>query len=154
MNQNSSSNQVIGQQTTAAATTKGCFAYRIDRHFEEVIAYRPDHFAGQGELTARTIAAVATGFRGTDPATGQVVFEIVWLDPLLMAHVALLTLLVVGGASLFRTSQLSGGGRVVAEGLGGRLLSAGSSDPTEKRILNVVEEMSIASGVPVQARST
>lgn len=94
------------------------------------------------------LAAVATGFRGTDPRTQQLVFEIVWLDPLLMLHVGLLTLVVVGGASLYRISQLSGGGRVVAEGLGGRLLHSDSNAPLERKILNVVEEMAIASGIP------
>ncbi len=97
------------------------------------------------------LAAVATGFRGTDPRTDQLVFEIVWLDPLLMLHVGLLTLVVVGGASLYRISQLSGGGRVVAEGLGGRLLHADSNAPLERKILNVVEEMAIASGIPTPA---
>jgi len=94
------------------------------------------------------LAAVATGFRGTDPRTQQLVFEIAWLDPLLMLHVGLLTLVVVGGASLYRISQLSGGGRVVAEGLGGRLLHSDSNAPLERKILNVVEEMAIASGIP------
>ncbi len=94
------------------------------------------------------LAAVAIGFRGTDPRTQQLVFEIAWLDPLLMLHVGLLTLVVVGGASLYRISQLSGGGRVVAEGLGGRLLHSDSNAPLERKILNVVEEMGIASGIP------
>jgi Zn-dependent protease with chaperone function len=94
------------------------------------------------------IAAVATGFGGTDPATQKVVFEIVWLDPVLMLQVGVLTLVVVGGASLYRTHQLAGGGRVVAEALGGRLLHADSSAPLERKILNVVEEMAIASGTP------
>jgi Zn-dependent protease with chaperone function len=94
------------------------------------------------------IAAVATGFRGTDPATQKMVFEIVWLDPVLMLQVGVLTLVVVGGASLYRTHQLAGGGRVVAEALGGRLLHADSSAPLERKILNVVEEMAIASGTP------
>ena len=94
------------------------------------------------------LAAVAIGFRGTDPMTQQLVFEIVWLDPLLMLQVGLLTLAVVGGASLYRISQLSGGGRVVAEGLGGRLLHSDSTAAAERKILNVVEEMAIASGIP------
>ena len=48
-------------------------------------------------LSLYVIAAVATGFRGTDPITQRPVFEIVWLDPLLMFHVGLLTLVVVIG---------------------------------------------------------
>ncbi len=94
------------------------------------------------------IAAVVIGFRGTDPVTGSAVFAIQWVDPALMLQVALLTLLVVGGASLYRIAQLSGGGRVVAEGLGGRLLHSDSAVALERQLLNVVEEMAIASGTP------
>lgn len=71
-------------------------------------------------------------------------------DPLLLAYVAGATLLVVSGGSLYKISQLhSGGGASVAEMLGGRLLSQSSDDPVERRVLNVVEEMAIASGTPV-----
>lgn len=62
------------------------------------------------------------------------------------------TALVVGVVLLgafFRMAQLRGGGRVVAESLGGKLLNPGSSDADERRILNVVEEIAIAAGVPV-----
>ncbi len=59
------------------------------------------------------------------------------------------TLLVLGG-SLFRLMQLGGGnGAAIAERLGGRLLSHDNADPDAQRLLNVVEEMSIASGTPV-----
>lgn len=59
------------------------------------------------------------------------------------------TLLVVGGASAIRIAGLSGGGQIVASSLGGRLLNHNSRDRDERRILNVVEEMAIASGIPV-----
>ena len=59
------------------------------------------------------------------------------------------TLLVVGGASAFRISALSGGGQIVASSLGGRPLNQDTRDRDERRILNVVEEMAIASGIPV-----
>jgi len=58
------------------------------------------------------------------------------------------TLLVVGGASLYKISQLRAGGHVVAEQLGGRLLHHNSTSGIERRLLNVVEEMAIASGIP------
>jgi Zn-dependent protease with chaperone function len=51
--------------------------------------------------------------------------------------------------SLFRFVQLRGGGRSVAEAMGGRLLSGNTTDPDERKILNVVEEMAIASGTAV-----
>src|SRR5688572_27597262 len=65
----------------------------------------------------------------------------------LMAGGAALALIV--GGSLFKTAQLSGGGNVVAENLGGRRVFPDTTDAVERRLLNVVEEMALASGVPV-----
>lgn len=67
----------------------------------------------------------------------------------LLAATAAGVLLVVGGGSLVKTSQLAGGGGVVAESMGGRALNADTTDPDERRVLNVVQEMAIASGAPV-----
>jgi Zn-dependent protease with chaperone function/uncharacterized tellurite resistance protein B-like protein len=58
-------------------------------------------------------------------------------------------LALIGGGTLFKIAQLSGGGHVVAESLNGRRVSPDSTDPVERRLLNVVEEMALASGVPV-----
>lgn len=57
--------------------------------------------------------------------------------------------LIIGGGSLYRVHQLSSGGSMVAESLGGTLLDPGSVRGDERKLLNVVEEMAIASGVPV-----
>ncbi|MFW6067881.1 MAG: M48 family metallopeptidase, partial [Myxococcota bacterium] len=57
-------------------------------------------------------------------------------------------LAVVGGAILLRMTQLRAGGHVVAEMLGGRRVEPNTTDPDERRLLNVVEEMAIASGTP------
>lgn len=97
--------------------------------------------------TLYVTAALLMGY-GTDPSTGATVWRVRWVDPLLMLQIAGATALVVGGASLYRTSSLSGGGKVVAESLGGTLIHANSTDPVERRVLNVVEEMAIASGTP------
>ena len=56
---------------------------------------------------------------------------------------------VILAASGYKSRQLDGGGAVVAHDLGGRLLMPGSTDFDEKRLLNIVEEMAIASGMPV-----
>ena len=56
---------------------------------------------------------------------------------------------VVAAASLYKYVAVSGGGRTIAEALGGRPLQPSSSDLGERRLLNVVEEMAIASGTPV-----
>ena len=58
---------------------------------------------------------------------------------------------VIGCSSWVKSSQLSAGGSVVAQSGGGTRVTADSSDPLRKRLLNVVEEMAIASGVPVPA---
>ena len=59
------------------------------------------------------------------------------------------TLIVILTGSAFKTLQLASGGSAVAELLGGRLIDSNTSDTDERKVLNVVEEMSIASGVPV-----
>lgn len=58
-------------------------------------------------------------------------------------------LAVVGIGSLVKSAQMSAGGVAVAEALGGRPLRPDTRDPDERRVLNVVEEMAIASGLPV-----
>lgn len=62
---------------------------------------------------------------------------------------AAMVAIVVGGGSALRIAQLRGGGRVVAESLGGQLLVRGGQSAQETRLLNVVEEMALASGTPV-----
>jgi len=61
------------------------------------------------------------------------------------------TIVVVGLASLFKLSQLRSGGAAVAEMVGGRRVAPDTTDLAERRLLNVVEEMAIASGVSVPA---
>jgi Zn-dependent protease with chaperone function len=62
---------------------------------------------------------------------------------------ALLTTLFILGASMFKTALLSSGGGAVARQMGGTLVAADVRDPLRRRLRNVVEEMAIASGVPV-----
>ena len=57
---------------------------------------------------------------------------------------------VLGLASLYKSMELRGGGGVVARSLGRRAgIDATRADLKRKRLLNVVEEMAIASGVPM-----
>ena len=61
-------------------------------------------------------------------------------------------LAIVAVATLVRTVQVaSGGGRRVAESLGGRRVRTNTRDRLERRLLNVVEEMAIASRVAIPA---
>ena len=70
-------------------------------------------------------------------------------DPMVFAEVMAGTLAFVGLVSFFRMMSLSAGGSVVAEMLGGRAVDPGTHDVAERRLLNVIEEMAIASGTPV-----
>lgn len=72
-----------------------------------------------------------------------------WWQPRVFLWASLGTLTVVGCGSLFKTLELSRGGVAVAEMLGGSLLNPHAQDPDERRLLNVVEEMALAAGVPV-----
>ena len=58
---------------------------------------------------------------------------------------------VIGCSSWIKSSQLSAGGSVVAQSVGGTRVTADTNDPLRRRLLNVVGEMAIASGVPVPA---
>jgi Zn-dependent protease with chaperone function len=67
----------------------------------------------------------------------------------LMAAATLGTLAIVSIGSISKTLQLARGGSAVAELLDGRLIHSDTRDANERKLLNIVEEMSIASGVPV-----
>lgn len=70
-------------------------------------------------------------------------------DPELFLYVVLGTLSVVVIGSLYKTAALAKGGSAVAEMLGGRLVGPNTSHPDERKLQNVIEEMAIASGVPI-----
>lgn len=61
--------------------------------------------------------------------------------------VAIISLVFLGSA--YKTIRLSGGGTRLAEQMNGKLVISDSGDPDNQKLLNVVEEMAIASGVPV-----
>ena len=69
--------------------------------------------------------------------------------PELLLYAALGSGTVIALGTGYKTLQLNAGGSVVAMELGGRLLDRNTTDYEERRLLNVVEEMAIASGVPV-----
>ncbi|MBX7267942.1 M48 family metallopeptidase [Micromonospora sp. Llam7] len=66
-----------------------------------------------------------------------------------VAMVTVATVLAIGLAALVRTVALRGGGGKVARELGGVPVPADTTDPELRRLRNVVEEMALASGVPV-----
>jgi Zn-dependent protease with chaperone function len=93
-------------------------------------------------LVGGLYALAVLGLRGQDAN---------WWQPDLLAATALIAggSILVGG--LIRHAALRQGGASVAESLGGRRLVRGGASPEEARYLNVVEEMALASGMPVPA---
>jgi len=74
--------------------------------------------------------------------------ELIW-QPVMLGYVAVILLIVIFSGTMFRIFQLRKGGSAVAEMLGGRRIEPSTRDPKERQLMNVVEEMSIASGLPV-----
>lgn len=85
-------------------------------------------------VIALLVALLAGSFTGSVPVA-------LWSIPV--------TLVVIGLASLYRVSSLRGGGEVVAAEMGGVEVPADTLDPALRRLRNVVEEIAIASGVPM-----
>lgn len=103
-----------------------------------------------GLALALTILAVYLAFALiflSERARGPGV-EWVW-DPALFAGVTLGTSFVVFLGSIVKIMELSRGGSAVAAMLGGTPVRPDTTDRHERKLLNVVEEMALASGVPV-----
>jgi Zn-dependent protease with chaperone function len=96
-------------------------------------------------LAARSSASAYGGQYGAPVGP----LEFAMRNPDALFVVSLLIIGVIGLASLFKSAQLRGGGAVVAQSLGGVRVERDSADPARKRLRNVIEEMAIASGVPV-----
>lgn len=56
---------------------------------------------------------------------------------------------LIAGCAWYRISSLSDGGKAVAEGVGGEPVPPDTPDPKLRQLRNVIEEVAIASGVPV-----
>ena len=67
----------------------------------------------------------------------------------LLGTIVLITMGLMVLASLFRAATIARGGGQVARMLGGKAIHGDDPDPLNQRLVNVVEEMAIASGVPV-----
>jgi Zn-dependent protease with chaperone function len=94
------------------------------------------------------IAMVFVGGDSGQPGGPNPYMETPW-HPGLFALVAAATVGVILVGSLYKTSQLASGGESVALMLGGRLIDQQTRDLAERRLLNVVGEMALASGTPV-----
>jgi Zn-dependent protease with chaperone function len=70
------------------------------------------------------------------------------IEPTFYIGISITILLIVMLSSMFKALSLKQGGEAVAQMLNAKLLAAPSNN-AEQRLLNVVEEMAIASGTPV-----
>ena len=95
-------------------------------------------------LMTYVVIALFIGFEGAKHS-----HQISLWNPQLFLVVSTLTLGFIFCGSTYKTMQLAGGGNTVAEMLGGRPVNSNTTDPDERKLLDVVEEMSIASGTPV-----
>lgn len=75
--------------------------------------------------------------------------EVNWWQPKAFFVTTGFTLAVIMGGALIRILELSKGGSAVADSLGARLVSPHTQDAKERRYLNIVQEMALASGLPV-----
>ncbi|MDZ4199116.1 MAG: M48 family metallopeptidase, partial [Kiritimatiellia bacterium] len=82
-------------------------------------------------------------------ASGEEESVIRWWNPQLFLSVSVGLLALIGAGTLYKIHQLAQGGEFVARSLGGRRVDPATTDVAERRLLNVVEEMAIASGAPV-----
>ena len=93
--------------------------------------------------------ALALVLRFSLEASDNVVPENNMQYPLLFAVVAAVNLLIIGTGTLYKTSELRSGGQKIASLMGGTRIPSDTKDLAERRLLNVVEEMALASGVSV-----
>jgi Zn-dependent protease with chaperone function len=73
----------------------------------------------------------------------------IWWHPQLFLAVAGVTTVAIGLGSAYKIACLREGGWVIAEQLGGREIFDDMANERERQLLNIVEEMAIASGIPV-----
>jgi Zn-dependent protease with chaperone function len=96
------------------------------------------------------IVLLATGVINWDPETPRMAAaDLVKTNLPLLGGTALASVAVIGLASLFKTASLRSGGGQVARQLGGTLVESDTRDRNRRRLRNVVEEIALASGVPV-----
>jgi len=99
--------------------------------------------------TSRLVLLFGLAVIGIVLAVDLAVLVVFGSDPALLAMSTLLALGVIGIGSLYRMASLRGGGESVAQQMGGVPVPEDATDLHLRRLRNVVEEMSIASGVPV-----
>lgn len=100
-------------------------------------------------LCVHLVVSVAVFAMREDDAGGEAAGELagVVLDPEVLLWSVGITSAIILFATLYKMAQLRQGGSAVAQAMGGREVSHNTRDHKERRLLNIVEEMSLASGV-------
>ena len=96
-----------------------------------------------------TLSIIASVYLVVAAAMVYATKEVDFWHPELLVVATVATVAVIAGGSLYKIAALRGGGSVVAASLDGKLIAQDTTDVTERKVLNVVEEMAIASGTPV-----
>ena len=96
------------------------------------------------------VILVALGFISFDADTASVPFrEVVRAEWPTLVGAGVVSVAFILLASLFKMAGLRAGGGQVARQLGGTQVDSTTGDPLKRRLYNVVEEIALASGVPV-----
>jgi len=98
-------------------------------------------------IMTNLLVMVVFGFINTEQVQSgeSLIRQIDWRT---FATVSAAVAAVVLVGSFYKMLALSAGGKAVAESLGGKLIPRNTNDPQQRKLLNVVEEISIASGTP------
>ncbi|MEM9531902.1 MAG: M48 family metallopeptidase [Pseudomonadota bacterium] len=95
------------------------------------------------------VLIILAGMESSETGMPRPFWETIQENPLLIVWSSLIVLATIGGATLFKLAVLRGGGGVVARSMGGTLVSPDATGPKRRQLCNVVEEIALASGVPV-----
>lgn len=99
-------------------------------------------------LLTNILVALALGFTGTQAGLSfSQTLASIPADSWLWISFGVIGIVTV--ASLYKYMSIQAGGRAIAEALGGTLIHQNIRDPKQRQLLNVVEEMAVASGVAV-----
>jgi len=107
-----------------------------------------EHQAAARRASAWLVVLFAIAVAGIVLAVDSVAW-IATRSPGALAFFSLSTLATIGLGSLYRIASLRDGGEPVALQMGGVPVAENTADPGLRRLRNVVEEIAIASGVPV-----
>jgi len=98
-------------------------------------------------LTNVLVYAITMAFVSSSESAFHI--ELIAQNWSLFLQTSLVVVVVIGSACLYKFFVLRQGGQAIAEALGGKPLNPDSGSAHDRMVLNVVEEMAIAAGMPV-----